>query len=90
MIHWSAAVSRAIVDSMQRPWLPSSPTQRKVLILQSEDALGMDRFATKLLLVTALLLTAYFGAAAWRASDDLHPDLTGGISPASESGMRRR
>jgi hypothetical protein len=50
----------------------------------------MDRFATKLLLVTALLLTAYFGAAAWRASDDLHPDLTGGISPASESGMRRR
>jgi hypothetical protein len=42
---------------------------------------NMSRFSFALLIVTGLLLTAYFGAAAWRVSDDSQMDLTGHIAP---------
>ena len=46
----------------------------------------MSRFTLGLAVVACLMLTAYFGAAAWRASDDPHMDITGSIGPAeSES-----
>jgi hypothetical protein len=42
----------------------------------------MSRFTLGLAVVACLMLTAYFGAAAWRASDDPHMDITGSIGPA--------
>jgi hypothetical protein len=42
----------------------------------------MSRFIVGLVVVACLMLTAYFGAAAWRASDDSHMDVTGRIGPA--------
>jgi hypothetical protein len=37
-----------------------------------------------LLIVISLMLTAYFGAVAWRVSDDSHLDITGRIAPAAK------
>jgi hypothetical protein len=37
----------------------------------------MSQLSFVLLIVTGLALTAYFGAAAWRLSDDSHLDITG-------------
>jgi len=37
-----------------------------------------------LIVAASLTLTAYFGAAAWRASDDRHSDITGSIAPAGD------
>jgi hypothetical protein len=42
----------------------------------------MSRLSFVLLIVTGLALTAYFGAEAWRLSDDSHMDITGHIAPA--------
>jgi hypothetical protein len=36
----------------------------------------MSRFSVLLLLVTSLVLTVYFGAAAWRLTDNNHMDIT--------------
>jgi hypothetical protein len=62
-----------------------SPTQRKVFIfvkmrLRSFKAKEMSRLSFALLIATGLALTAYFGAAAWRLSDDSRLDVTGQIS----------
>jgi hypothetical protein len=43
----------------------------------------MSRLSFMLLIVTGLVLTVYFGAAAWRLSDDSHMDITGHIPPAA-------
>jgi hypothetical protein len=43
----------------------------------------MSRLSFALLLVTSLVLTVYFGAAAWRLTDDSHMDITGHIPPAA-------
>jgi hypothetical protein len=40
----------------------------------------MSRFSFALLIAIGLALTAYFGAAAWRLTDDSRPDVTGQIS----------
>jgi hypothetical protein len=40
----------------------------------------MSRVSFALLIVMSLVLTAYFGAAAWRMSDDGGADITGQIS----------
>jgi hypothetical protein len=42
----------------------------------------MSRISFMVLIVTALALTAYFGTAAWRLTDDSHLDVTG-ANPAS-------
>jgi hypothetical protein len=39
----------------------------------------MSRLTIGLIVVGSLALTAYFGAAAWRASDDRQMDITGRI-----------
>jgi hypothetical protein len=44
----------------------------------------MSRLSFVLLLVTSLVLTVYFGAAAWRLTDDSHMDITGHIPPAAK------
>jgi hypothetical protein len=44
----------------------------------------MSRLSFALLLVTSLVLTVYFGAAAWRLTDDGHMDITGHIPPAAK------
>ena len=64
-----------------------SPTQQKVLtfLKMKPGAFGAKemRLSFMLLLVTGLVLTVYFGAAAWRLSDDSHLDITGHIPPAA-------
>jgi len=52
--------------------------------LQMEPEVGakeMSRVSFALLIATGLMLTAYFGAAAWRLSEDSHMDVTGHITP---------
>jgi hypothetical protein len=44
----------------------------------------MSRLSLMLLLVTSLVLTVYFGAAAWRLTDDSHADITGHVPPAAK------
>jgi hypothetical protein len=44
----------------------------------------MSRLSFALLIVAGLMLTAYFGAAAWRMSDDSHTDITGHITPRAK------
>ena len=39
----------------------------------------MSRFTVGLAVVACLMLTAYFGAAAWRASGDGQSDITGAL-----------
>jgi hypothetical protein len=39
----------------------------------------MSRLSVVLLLVTSLVLTVYFGAAAWRLTEDSHMDITGHV-----------
>jgi hypothetical protein len=39
----------------------------------------MSRLAFALFIATGLFFTAYFGAAAWRLSDDSHVEITGQI-----------
>jgi hypothetical protein len=39
----------------------------------------MSKLSFVLLIVTGLALTAYFGVAAWRLTDDSHMDITGHI-----------
>jgi hypothetical protein len=41
----------------------------------------MSRLSFVFLIVTGLALTVYFGAAAWRLSDDSHLDVTGHFRP---------
>jgi hypothetical protein len=65
-----------------------STTQRKVLTsLKMKPKAGakeMSRLSFALLLVTVLMLTAYFRAEAWRLSDDSHMDVTGHITPTAK------
>jgi hypothetical protein len=42
----------------------------------------MSQFTVGLVVVASLAFTAYFGAAAWRASDDPHTEITGRIASA--------
>jgi hypothetical protein len=44
----------------------------------------MSRFTIGLIVAASLTLTAYFGSAAWRASDDPHADITGSIAPTGD------
>jgi hypothetical protein len=44
----------------------------------------MSRLSFALLIVAGLFFTAYFGAAAWRLSDDGHMDVTGQIRPTAK------
>jgi hypothetical protein len=60
------------------------PTQRKMIIFRiiKPEIIGakeMIRISFTLLIVTGLALTAYFGTAAWRLTDDSHVDVTGQI-----------
>jgi hypothetical protein len=52
----------------------------------SQGARSVSRLSFVRMIATALLLTAYFGVAAWRASDDREMDITGSVS----SGATRR
>ena len=44
----------------------------------------MSRLSIAFLLMASLVLTVYFGAAAWRLSDDSRPDITGHIPPSAK------
>jgi hypothetical protein len=43
---------------------------------------GVSQFSGMILIVATLMLTAFFGVAAWRTSDD-GSEITGSIPPAS-------
>jgi hypothetical protein len=65
-----------------------SATQKKLLsyskVKSKVGAREMSRLSFALLIVAALMLTAYFGAVAWRMSDDSHTDVTGQIMPRAK------
>jgi hypothetical protein len=44
--------------------------------------MNMSRFFFAVFIVASLFFTAYFGATAWRLSDEGRGDLTGQIRPA--------
>jgi hypothetical protein len=44
----------------------------------------MSRFFFAVLMASSLFLTAYFGVAAWRLSDEGHLDITGQIRPVAK------
>jgi hypothetical protein len=44
----------------------------------------MGRLSFALLILAGLILTVYFGAAAWRMSDDSQMDVTGQITPRAK------
>jgi hypothetical protein len=48
----------------------------------------MSRLSFIFLIFTSLMLTAYFGAAAWRLSDDSEKDITGALAPVQHSGWK--
>lgn len=45
--------------------------------------LGVSQFVSMLLLTVAVVLTVYFGVAAWRLSDEKNIDITGQIAHQS-------
>jgi hypothetical protein len=54
------------------------------LLKRNRRMRSMSRLSVVLLLVTSLVLTVYFGAAAWRLTEDSHMDITGHIPPAAK------
>jgi hypothetical protein len=48
----------------------------------------MSQVSFALLIVIGLTLTAYFGVAAWRLSDDRQIDITGHFLPAQQNAWR--
>jgi hypothetical protein len=52
--------------------------------IEEVGAREMSRLSFALLIVAGLMLTVYFGAAAWRMSDDSHTDVTGHITPRAK------
>jgi hypothetical protein len=50
----------------------------------------MSRLSFALLIATGLVLTAYFGAAAWRLSDDRLTDITGQVPAEKVAALNRR
>jgi len=63
------------------------PNRRKHLKCSRRFTLGsekMSRFFFAVLMASSLFLTAYFGVAAWRLSDEGHLDVTGQIRPVAK------
>src|ERR1019366_1924231 len=54
------------------------------LLKRNRRMRSMSRLSVVLLLVTSLVLTVYFGAAAWRITEDSPMDITGHIPPAAK------
>jgi hypothetical protein len=63
---------------------PDSAKNAQLLKINPGRSRGMGRLSFALLITTALVLTAYFGAAAWRVSDDSQMEITGHIRPAAK------
>jgi hypothetical protein len=66
---------------------PFRDSEKSAHLLKMKSKVGareMSRLSFALLIVTGLMLTAYFGAAAWRLSDDSHLDVTGHIKPTAK------
>jgi hypothetical protein len=71
-------------EEVRDRWALHSLSQRKVFIFLKSEAVDfgakeMSQLSFALLIVTGLALTAYFGAAAWRLTDESHMDITGHI-----------
>ena len=74
-------------ERAHRPFRPFRDSEKSAHLLKMKSKLGakeMSRLSFALLIVTGLMLTAYFGAAAWRMSDESHMDVTGHITPRAK------
>jgi hypothetical protein len=63
------------------------PNQQKAFGMKPGAIFGvedMSQVSFALFIITGLFFTAYFGAAAWRLSDDSHVDVTGQIRPTTK------
>ena len=61
---------------------PESVNGSKLPSEVTPGAQKMSRFFFAVFIAASLVLTAYFGAAAWRASEEGRADITGQIRPA--------
>jgi hypothetical protein len=76
-----------VQERAYRPFQSFRDSGKNALLLQSKIEVGareMSRLSFALLIVAGLMLTAYFGAVAWRMSDDSHTDVTGQIMPRAK------
>jgi hypothetical protein len=81
-IRWSSCARTRILA-----FQPFRDSEKNALLLQSKIEVGageMSRISFALLIVAGLMLTAYFGALAWRMSDDSPTDVTGQITPRAK------
>src|SRR5882672_5761869 len=67
-----------------QPFRDSEKSAHLLKICSKIGAREMSRLSFGLLIATGLMLTAYFGAAAWRMSDENHMDVTGHITPRAK------
>ena len=78
-----SGATNVVVENFNKSAGVYFPTRRRVLPDDSWLVVEFDvsQFSTTLLLVTALMLTACFGVAAWRTSGDAaEPEVTGSIA----------
>ena len=77
------AIANVLVENLTKSAAVYFPTHPRMLPDDSLLVVEFDvsQFSTTLLLVTALMLTACFGVAAWRTSGDApEPEVTGSIA----------
>jgi hypothetical protein len=70
-----------------QPFQSFRDSEKRAHLLKTNIEVGareMSRLSFALLIAAGLMLTAYFGAVAWRLSDDSHTDITGHITPRAK------
>jgi hypothetical protein len=68
------------LGKQRRIAFPDSAKRAPLAQIETEGCgAKMSRLSFVLLIAASLVLTVYFGAAAWRLSDDSHADITGRI-----------
>jgi hypothetical protein len=70
-----------------QPFQSFRDSEKHAHLLKTNIEVGareMSRLSFALLIVAGLILTAYFGAAAWRMSDDSQTDITGHVTPRAK------
>jgi hypothetical protein len=80
-------LGRHLHERTYPPFQPFRDSEKSAHLLKMKSKAGareMSRLSFALLIVAGLMLTVYFGAAAWRMSDDSHTDVTGHITPRAK------
>lgn len=83
----SGGLNSMVIMRNDQACQPFRDSGKNALLPPSKIEVGareMSRLSFALLIVACLMLTAYFGALAWRMSDDSHTDITGQIMPRAK------